>query len=55
MANSREEIQQLLALQSNAYLLTNTQILDSLENWDLISQRKSVFEDHTTKIYQKSD
>jgi len=30
-------------------------VLDSLENWDLAFQRKSVFEDHTTKIYQKRD
>ena len=55
VANSREEILQLLALQPNACLLTNTQntqILDSLENWDLIFQRKPVFEDYTTNIYQ---
>lgn len=58
VANNREEIQYLLALHPNAYLLTNvrnTQVLDSLENWDLVFQRKSVFEDHTTKIYQKRD
>lgn len=58
VANNLEEIRQQLALHPNAYLLTNvrnTQVLDSLENWDLAFQRKSVFEDHTTKIYQKRD
>ena len=58
VANNREEIQYLLSLHPNAYLLTNvrnTQVLDSLENWELAFQRKSVFEDHTTKIYQKRD
>ena len=57
-ANNLEEIRQQLALHPNAYLLINvrnTQVLDSLENWDLAFQRKSVFEDHTTKIYQKRD
>lgn len=56
--NELKEIKQKLALYPNAYLLTNvrnTQVLDSLENWELVFKRKSVFEYHITKIYQKRD
>lgn len=56
--NELKEIKQKLAFYPNAYLLTNvrnTQVLDSLENWELVFKRKSVFEYHITKIYQKRD
>ena len=58
LANDLKEIKQKLALYPNAYLLTNvrnTEVLDSLENWELVFQRKSVFEYQFTKIYQKRD
>ena len=58
VANNLEEIRQQLALHPNAFLLTNarnTELLDSLQNWELVFQRKSIFEYHITKIYQKRD
>ena len=58
VANNLEEIRQQLALHPNAFLLTNarnTELLDSLQNWELVFQSKSIFEYHITKIYQKRD
>jgi len=58
VVNDTDEIEAYAAQHPNAYLLTNirnTEVLDSLENWELIFQKKSVFEYHFTKIYQKRD
>lgn len=56
-----DEVSQIaphLAEYPNTFLLTNirdTQVLDTLAGWELVFQKKSVFEYHITKIYQKTD
>lgn len=50
------QIEEFATQYPNAYLLTNirnSDVLDSLENWELIFNNKSVFEYHYTKIYRK--
>lgn len=58
VVNDVDEIEEYAAKHPNAYLMTNirnSSALDSLGNWKLILKKKSLFEYHFTRIYQKRD